>query len=233
MAAVMLASLAVAACSKQTDQAATKAPPRVPVLAGEVVAGDAPLVLNAVGTAHPVASVMVKPQVNGQISEVHFQEGQDLKAGDLPNVDFPTISVSASLPGANPETMASSIATPLEKQFSTIAARGVGIDEIRTGIQQGNSNLPTGTLDGRNQTFTVKSSGQLLNAKAFEPLIVTYRDGAPVRLEEIAKVSDSVENDRVASWYRDRRAIVLAVQRQPGTNTVAVMDGIRKTLPSI
>ena len=73
-----------------------------------------------------------------------------------------------------------------------LAARGVSIDEIRTAVQQGNSNLPTGTLDGRNQTFTVKSSGQLLSAKAFGPLIVTYRDGAPVRLEEIARVVEGL-----------------------------------------
>jgi hydrophobe/amphiphile efflux-1 (HAE1) family protein len=276
-----------------------------------------------------------------------------LPVNDLPNVDFPTISVSASLPGASPETMASSVATPLEKQFSTIAgidsmtsvsalgttsitiqfkldrdidgaaldvqtaissalrnlpadmpnppsfrkvnpadfpilylslvsptlplsevdeyaetaiaqrismvegvaqvevrgaqkyavrvqvdplklaSRGIGFDEVRNAISQGNSNLPTGTLQGRDQNFTVQTSGQLENAKQFRPIIVAYRDGAPVRLDQVALVSDSVENDKVASWFGTERAIVLTVQRQPGTNTVQVVDDIKKLLPSI
>jgi multidrug efflux pump subunit AcrB len=274
-----------------------------------------------------------------------------LPVNDLPNVDFPTISVSASLPGASPETMASSVATPLEKQFSTIAgidsmtsvsalgttsitiqfkldrdidgaaldvqtaissalrnlpadmpnppsfrkvnpadfpilylslvsptlplsevdeyaetaiaqrismvegvaqvevrgaqkyavrvqvdplklaSRGIGFDEVRNAISQGNSNLPTGTLQGRDQNFTVQTSGQLENAKQFRPIIVAYRDGAPVRLDQVALVSDSVENDKVASWFGTERAIVLTVQRQPGTNTVQVVDDIKKLLP--
>jgi HAE1 family hydrophobic/amphiphilic exporter-1 len=276
-----------------------------------------------------------------------------LPVNDLPNVDFPTISVSASLPGASPETMASSVATPLEKQFSTIAgidsmtsvsalgstsitiqfkldrdidgaaldvqtaiasaqrnlppdmpnppsfrkvnpadfpilflslvsttlplsevdeyaettiaqrismvdgvaqvevrgaqkyavrvqvdplklaSRGIGFDDVRNAISQGNSNLPTGTLQGRDQNFTVQTSGQLEDAKAFRPVIVAYRDGAPVRLEQVALVTDSVENDKVASWHGMERAIVLTVQRQPGTNTVEVVDTIRELLPSI
>lgn len=276
-----------------------------------------------------------------------------LPVNDLPNVDFPTISVSANLPGASPETMASSVATPLEKQFSTIAgidsmtsvsalgstsitiqfkldrdidgaaldvqtaissalrnlppdmpnppsfrkvnpadfpilylslvsptlplsevdeyaetaiaqrismvegvaqvevrgaqkyavrvqvdplklaSRGISFDEVRNAISQGNSNLPTGTLQGRDQNFTVQTSGQLENAKQFRPIIVAYRDGAPVRVDQVALVSDSVENDKVASWFGTERAIVLTVQRQPGTNTVQVVDDIKKLLPSI
>lgn len=276
-----------------------------------------------------------------------------LPVNDLPTVDFPTISVSASLPGASPETMASSVATPLEKQFSTIAgidsmtslsalgttritiqfkldrnidgaaldvqsaiaaalrnlppdmpnppsfrkvnpadfpilylclvsptlplstvdeyaettiaqrismvdgvaqvnvmgsqkyavrvqmdplklaSRGISFDEVRSAIAAGNSNLPTGTLQGPDQNFTVQASGKLLDAEAFRPLIVAYRDGAPVRLDQIANVIDSVEDDRVASWFGDSRAIVLSVQRQPGTNTVKVVDEIKKLLPTI
>jgi HAE1 family hydrophobic/amphiphilic exporter-1 len=278
---------------------------------------------------------------------------QRLPVSDLPTVDFPTISVTGNLPGASPETMASSVATPLEKQFSTIsgidsmsstsalgsstitiqfnlrrdidgaaldvqtaisaalrqlppdmpsppsfrkvnpaespilymtlrsptlplsavdeyaettvaqrismvdgvaqvqvlgaqkyavrvqvdplalASRGIGFDEVRTAISEGNSNLPTGTLNGPQQNFTVQSSGKLTTAAGYRSLIVTYRNGAPVRLEELAKVIDSVENDRVASWFGDTRAIVLTVQKQPGTNTVAVVDGIRALMPSI
>ncbi|MFN7945278.1 MAG: multidrug efflux RND transporter permease subunit [Blastocatellia bacterium] len=275
-----------------------------------------------------------------------------LPVSDLPNVDFPTIQVSASLPGANPETMASAVATPLERQFSTIAgidnmtstsalgstqitiqfsldrnidaaaqdvqsaiskaqrqlppgmpsppvaqkvnpadqpimyvaltsptlplsvideyaetliaqrismvsgvaqvqvfgsqkyavrvqldpnalaARGIGIDEVQKAIQQSNVNLPTGTLLGESKAFTVQATGQLEDAAAFRPIIVAYRNDSPVRLEELGRVIDSVENDRVASWFKNRRAIGLAIQRQPGTNTVEVVDSIRKLMPT-
>jgi hydrophobic/amphiphilic exporter-1 (mainly G- bacteria), HAE1 family len=277
---------------------------------------------------------------------------RSLPVSDLPNVDFPTIQVSASLPGASPETMASSVATPLEQQFSTIAGidsmtsssaigttsitiqfdlsrdidaaaqdvqaaisaaqrllprdlpsppsykkvnpadspilflalvsptlrlsdvneyadtmlaqristtpgvaqvsifgtqkyavrvrldprelatRGLGLDEVVTAVQQGNVNLPTGTLEGSTQTTTVQSTGQLTDAAAYRDLIVAYRNGSPVRLEELGRVVDSVENDKIASWFRDTRGIVLAVQKQPGTNTVAVVDAVRKLLPT-
>jgi len=274
-----------------------------------------------------------------------------LPVSDLPNVDFPTILVSAELPGASPETMASSIATPLEKQFSTIAglvemtsassqgsttvtlqfdlsrnldaaaqdvqskiaaaqaqlpqgmpsppsyqkvnpadqailylglsspllplsrvdeyaetylgerismisgvaqvqvygsqkyavriqvdpmamaSRGIGINEVADAVANANVDLPTGTLYGTNQAFTVQANGQLTDAAAYEPLIVTYRNGAPVRLMEIGRAIDSVQDNKVAGWVRGNRAVVLAVQRQPGTNTVEVVNAIRKILP--
>jgi HAE1 family hydrophobic/amphiphilic exporter-1 len=275
-----------------------------------------------------------------------------LPVSDLPNVDFPTILVMANLPGANPDTMASSVATPLERQFSTIAgldamsstnalgatqitlqfdlsrdidaaaqdvqaaiaraaaelpatmpsppsyqkvnpadrpilylalssptlplstvdeyaetflaqristisgvarvqvfgaqkyavrvqldpqalsSRGLGIDEVVRAIQAGNVNLPTGTLSGPQQELTVQTSGQLTHAAAYRPLVVAYHHGAPVRLQELGRVIDSVEHDKVASWYNDTRAIVLAIQRQPGTNTVAVVDAVKQLLPT-
>jgi len=279
-----------------------------------------------------------------------------LPVSDLPNVDFPTILVSASLPGATPETMASAVAMPLEKQFSTIAgvdsmtsssstgftqitlqfnlsrsldaaaqdvqsmiakaardlpqnlpsppsyqkvnpadapilylslssptlrlsdvdeyaetliaqrismvsgvaqvsvygaqkyavhakldpkalaSRQIGIDEVTTAIQNGNVNLPTGTLYGAHQAFVVQASGQLKKAIDYEPLIVAYRNGAPVRLKDLGSVVEGVENDKTASWFFDnkglRRAIILAIQRQPGTNTVEVVDSIKALLPS-
>ncbi len=274
-----------------------------------------------------------------------------LPVSDLPNVDFPTITVSASLPGASPETMASSVATPLERQFSTIAGldsmnsvnsygatqvtlqfnldrdidaaaqdvqsmimqanrdlprdmtsppsyrkvnpadqpvifialnssilplsevneyadtllaqrismiqgvaqvqiygsqkyavrvqmdpqalagRQLGVDEVSTALQNANVNLPAGDLQGDHRTFIVDTQGQLFRAVDYGPLIVTWRNGSPVRLNDIGKVFDSVENDKVASWYRDTRAIVLAIQRQPGTNTIAVVDAVKKLLP--
>jgi hydrophobic/amphiphilic exporter-1 (mainly G- bacteria), HAE1 family len=274
-----------------------------------------------------------------------------LPVSDLPNVDFPTIQVNASLPGASPDTMASAVATPLEKQFSTIAGvdsmtstsaqgntqitiqfaldrnidaagqdvqaaiaaaapqlppgmptppaykkvnpadqpilymalssptlplytvdeyaetmlaqristisgvaqvqvfgaqkfavrvqvdpsklatLGIGIDEVQKAVAQSNVNLPTGTLYGTHQAFTVQATGQLVNAAAYRPLIVAYRNGSPVRLEQLGQVLDSVQTDKVASWYNDERAVVLAIQRQPGTNTIEVVDSIKKILP--
>src|SRR5437868_6689206 len=275
-----------------------------------------------------------------------------LPVSDLPNVDFPTVLVSANLPGASPETMASSVATPLERQFSTIAgldsmtstnslgssqitlqfslsrnidaaaqdvqsaialttsqlpanmpsppsyrkvnpadspilclalnsstlplsavdeyaetfvaqristisgvaqvqvfgsqkyavrvqldpkslaSRSIGLDEVVSSIQTGNVNLPTGTLYGPYQAFTVQASGQLTDAKAYRPLIVAYRNGSPVHLDELGRVIDSVENDKTASWFNGARSIVLAIQRQPGTNTVEVVDNIKNLLPT-
>ena len=275
-----------------------------------------------------------------------------LPVSDLPNVDFPTILVSAQLPGAAPETMASAVATPLEKEFSTIAgldsmnsanalgftqitlqftldrnidaaaqdvqaaiaraarllpqsmptppfyrkvnpadqpviylslnstllplysideygqtimaqrismisgvaqvlvygsqkyavrlqlnpqalaSRAIGIDEVSSAIQGSNVNLPTGTFYGNYQAFTVQASGQLTNAAAYRPVIVAYRNGSPVRLQELGQATDGVENNKIASWYKDRRAIVLAIQRQPGTNTIEVVDSIKKLLPT-
>jgi hydrophobic/amphiphilic exporter-1 (mainly G- bacteria), HAE1 family len=276
-----------------------------------------------------------------------------LAVSDLPNVDFPTIMVSANLPGASPETMASSVATPLERQFSTIsgvdsmtstsglgttritlqfvldrdidaaaqdvqtaiaqavrslppdmpsppsyrkvnpadapilflamssptlslsvvdeyaesfiaprismisgvaqvdvhgaqkyavrvrldpqalATRSIGIDEVSNAVQRQNVNMPTGTLNGARRVLTLKASGQLLNAEAYRPLIVAYRNGSPVALQDIGKVIDSVENDKVASWYNDARMVFLAVQRQPGTNTIEVVDSIKNLLPQL
>lgn len=279
-----------------------------------------------------------------------------LPVSDLPNVDFPTILVTASLPGASPETMASSVATPLERQFSTIAgldsmtsvnalgltqitlqfnlsrnidaagqdvqamiakaayqlppgmpspptyqkvnpadqpilyfaltspalplstldeyaetmmaqrismisgvaqvlvfgsqkyavriqldpkalaSRSIGIDEVERAISSGNVDLPTGTLYGTHQAFIVQATGQLTNAAAYRPLIVAYRNGSPVRLQEIGKVIDSVENDKIAAWFVNpqimQRSVVLAIQRQPGTNTVEVATAIKKLLPT-
>jgi len=274
-----------------------------------------------------------------------------LPVSDLPNVDFPTIQVTANLPGADPENMAASVATPLEREFSTIAgidsmsssnalgisritlqfslerdidaaaqdvqsaiakaarqlppgmptpptyqkvnpadqailylslasatlplsavneyadtmiaqrismvsgvaqvavygakkyavrvqldpkvmaSRDIGIDEVVQAIERGNVNLPTGTLYGEHQAFNIQADGQLMDAAGFRPLIVAWRNGSPVRLDEIGKVFDSVERDKIYTWRNNVRSIVLAIQRQPGTNTVAVVNDIRKLLP--
>src|SRR6202140_2081224 len=274
-----------------------------------------------------------------------------LPVSDLPTVDYPTINVNAGLPGANPETMAASVATPLERQFSGIAGidsinstnsqgstsitlqfnlsrnidaaaqdvqtaissalpqlppgmpsppglrkvnpadspilfmslnsdvlslpqvdeyaetliaqrismvegvsqvqvygamkyavraqldpaaladRGIGVDDVDAAIRNGNPNTPIGSLYGKYSNLTLQANAELKTAADFRPLIVAYRNGAPVRLEQVANVIDSVENSRVASWFNGRRSVTMAVQRQPGTNTVAVVDAIRALMP--
>ena len=274
---------------------------------------------------------------------------RQLPVSDLPTVDYPTINVNASLPGASPETMAASVATPLEKSFSTIAGldamtssstqggtsvtlqfsldrnvddaaqdvnaaisktlrqlpqgmlppsyskvdpsaspilyyalrtstlplpqldeyaetnlaqqlstidgvaqvqvygsqkyavriqldpqqlalRNIGIDQVAQAVSAGNANLPTGTLWGTDKAYSVESNGQLNDAAQFGSLIVAYRNGAPVRLRDLGRVIDSVQNNKTAGWYNGERAIVLAVQRQPGTNTVAVAGRVRAAI---
>jgi len=281
----------------------------------------------------------------------------------LPRVDFPTIQVSATLPGASPETMAASVATPLEKQFTAIpglekisstsalgstsvtlefalgrnidaaaldvqsaiskasrslpadmpappsfrkvnpadfsilvlslrsdtlplyvvneyadtllgqrlsmvqgvaqvvifgeqkravrvqvdpdvmAARHIGIDEVSAAIKEANVSLPTGTFQGARRAFNIQSSGQLLSAREYRPVIVAYRGGKPVRLGELGVVTDGVENDKLAAWFTERnpdgspgefpRAVVLGVQRQPGANTVEVAEAVKALLPEL
>jgi hydrophobic/amphiphilic exporter-1 (mainly G- bacteria), HAE1 family len=275
-----------------------------------------------------------------------------LPVNELPNVDFPTIQVTAELRGANPEVMASTVATPLERQFSTISGvetmnsvnttgrtrvtlqfalerdidsaaqdvqtaisqamrrlpadidpptlrkvnpadapiiflalsaqtlpmqqlddfantqvaqrlstingvaqvvvfgsqkfavrvyldpealskRGLGLDKVVTAIQNANSNLPSGVLAGSARNFTVKSSGKLLRAQSFNELIVAYQDGMPVRLSDIGRAEDSIENMKVKSWVNEERAILLAIYRQPGANTVEVVKKIRALFPEM
>ncbi len=274
-----------------------------------------------------------------------------LPVSDLPAIDFPTISVQASLTGASPETVASAVALPLEKQFSTISglssmnststqgntnitlqfdlsrdidaaaqdvqsmiaraarqlpsqitppsyqkvnpgdfpvlflnlrsatlplstvneyaestisqristvtgvaqvqafggakyavridvdprklsAHGIGMDEVVTAIQAANVNLPTGTIHGQERSFTVLADGQLFKAEAYAPLIIAYRNGNPVRLGEVARVFDGIEQDKAASWYQNLRNITLVIFKQPGTNVVSVVDEIRKLMPT-
>ena len=274
-----------------------------------------------------------------------------LPVAALPSVDYPTIQVSAALPGASPETMASSVATPLEREFSTLAgisqmssssaqgsttitvqfsldrnidaaaqdiqsaiskaggrlpstmprppsyqkvnpaeqpvlylslksdtlpmytvdeyaetllgqrismvsgvarvivygaqkyavraqldpdllaARGVGVDEVQQAISSSNVNLPVGRLDGAKQAFTLQSNGQLADAAAYRKVIVAYRNGSPVRLEELGHVIDSVENNKTSAKFGGEPGIILAIQRQPGTNTVQVVDNILQLMP--
>ena len=275
-----------------------------------------------------------------------------LPVNELPNVDFPTISVTADLPGANPNIMASTVATPLERQFSQIsgidsmssvnstgrtrvtlqfrldrdidaaaqdvqtaisqsmrrlpdgidpptlrkinpadspilflaltaktlplpaldefadthiaqrfsmisgvaqvqifgsqryavrvllnpdamAKRGLGLERVVSAIQNANSNLPSGVLQGSARDFTVKSSGKLERAENFNNLIVAYKDGMPVRLSDVGIAMDGIENAKIKSWLNGERSIILAVYRQPGANTVEVSRSLRALFPEI
>jgi HAE1 family hydrophobic/amphiphilic exporter-1 len=274
-----------------------------------------------------------------------------LSVAALPAVDFPTIAITATLPGASAETMASSVAAPIERQLSTIAgitsltsssslgitsitiqfdlnrnidgaaldvqtalsvaqrrlpvemttppsfrkvnpgdfpilyislnsptlplsvvneygeitlaqqisqlpgvaqvlifgaqkfavrvqvdpvaaaARNISLEDVRTVVSKTNSNTPVGTLNGPKQSVTLTASAAMTKAEEYRKVLVAYRNGAPVYLEQIAHVIDGVENDKIASWFNDNRAIVLAIQRQPDANTVAVVDLVRDRLP--
>jgi HAE1 family hydrophobic/amphiphilic exporter-1 len=112
-----------------------------------------------------------------------------------------------------------------------LAANGIGIDTLQQAIADANVNLATGSLNGSRQLLQVSSDGQLQRAAPYNDIVVAYRNGAPIRLSALGHASDGVQNDQVASWFDGRRAIVLAIDRQPGSNTVATVDRIRAVLP--
>jgi HAE1 family hydrophobic/amphiphilic exporter-1 len=113
-----------------------------------------------------------------------------------------------------------------------LAAREIGLDEAVKAIQDNNVTLPTGTLWGKERAFTVQATGQLNSAIEYRPIVVAYRNGAPVRLQDLGRVFDSVQDDKTANWFTGTRAVVLAIQRQPGTNTVEVSNAVKALLPS-
>ncbi len=114
-----------------------------------------------------------------------------------------------------------------------LAARQIGIDDVVNAVQRGNVELPVGTLNAPNRAYTLVSDAQLINGEAYRPMVVTYRNGAPVRIQDIGTAIDSVENTRVGSWFNEKRAVILGVQRQPGANVVEVVDGIKAILPGL
>src|SRR5262249_11326651 len=118
-----------------------------------------------------------------------------------------------------------------------LAAKQIGINEVSAAIQSWNVNLPTGTLYGNQQAFNLKATGQLMDAAAYRPLVVAYRNGAPGRLEQLGHVIDSVEDNKTASWFYTPaggvRSISLMIMRQPGSNVIEATDQIKRLLPSI
>jgi HAE1 family hydrophobic/amphiphilic exporter-1 len=123
-------------------------------------------------------------------------------------------------------------ATRVQVDPAAAAARNISLDDIRRVLVATNSNSPVGTLFGPSQNVTLVATNAMRKAEEYRNVIVAWRNGAPVKLEEIANVIDSVENNQVASWFNDKRAIVLAVQKQPGSNAVAVVDAVREQLPT-
>ena len=115
---------------------------------------------------------------------------------------------------------------------NTLASRQIGIDEVAEAINDQNVNLPTGVLNGPNKTYTVQANGQLENAASFRKMIVTYRNGAPVHLGDLGQVLDDIQNNKSIAWFAADRGVILAIQRQPGTNTVAVADAVKATMTS-
>ncbi|HUS24603.1 MAG TPA: efflux RND transporter permease subunit [Candidatus Binatia bacterium] len=113
-----------------------------------------------------------------------------------------------------------------------LTTRGIAIEDVAAAIAAGNVNLPTGTLYGSDRAYSVEATGQLNDAAAYRPLVVAYRNGSPVRLSELGRVVDGVEQSRTAAWFMGARGIVLAVQRQPGSNTIELVDKVKALLPA-
>src|SRR5262249_18059301 len=114
-----------------------------------------------------------------------------------------------------------------------LAAHSVGIDDVANALSNANVNLPTGTMYSDERNFVVQANGQLMRAAAYQPIIVAYRNGNPIRLDQVAHIYDGVENDKIAAWYKGMRAIYLGVSKQPGTNVVQVVDAVRELLPPL
>jgi multidrug efflux pump subunit AcrB len=122
-------------------------------------------------------------------------------------------------------------AVRLQVDPAQLAARSIGIDQVATAVKDANVNVATGTMNGPSQSTLVHVNGQLMNAAAWKKQIITWRNGAPVRFQDIGTAIDSVENNRTATWLNGKRAIVLSIQRQPGSNTIQIVDEINRIIP--
>jgi HAE1 family hydrophobic/amphiphilic exporter-1 len=141
----------------------------------------------------------------------------------------------SQLPGVAQVTIfgAQKFAIRVQADPEAAAARGLSLEDIRAAVSRANSSTPVGTLNGPKQDISLVASGQMDKAADYRHIVVAWRNGSPVKLDEVAHIYDSVENDKIATWLNDSRAIVLAIQKQPDANTVAVVDGVRAKLPSL
>ncbi|MGP9810810.1 efflux RND transporter permease subunit [Rhodopseudomonas sp. NSM] len=141
----------------------------------------------------------------------------------------------SQIPGVAQVTIygAQKFAIRVQADPEAAAARGLSLEDIRVAVARANSSTPVGTMSGPKQDFALQASGQMDKAADYRHIVVAWRNGSPVKLDEVARVYDSVENDRLATWFNGERSIVLAIQKQPDANTVAVVDGVRAKLPSL
>src|SRR3954462_6442984 len=124
-------------------------------------------------------------------------------------------------------------AVRIQADPEALAGAGLSLDDLRTAIVAANVNQPKGTLDGVRQNYSLATNDQLSDANGFRPLVIAYKNGAPVRLVEVANVLDGVENAELAGWADQKRAILLNVQRQPGANVIEVANRIKALLPQL
>ncbi|BBJ31576.1 hypothetical protein RAS_06850 [Rickettsia asiatica] len=110
-------------------------------------------------------------------------------------------------------------------------AANIGLDQVSNIISSANVNLPTGALYGKDIYSSIRAPGQLQNTKEYNELILTYKNGNPLFLKNIRKTIDSVANNKIAAWYRDKPGVILAIQKQPDTNTIEIVDSIKEVLP--
>src|SRR3954469_16033065 len=141
----------------------------------------------------------------------------------------------SQIPGVEQVTIfgAQKFAIRVQADPEAAAARGLSLEDIRTAVSRANSSTPVGTLNGPKQDISLQASGQMDKAIDYRKVVVAWRNGSPVKLDEVARIQDSVENDKIATWLNDDRAIVLAIQKQPDANTIAVVDGVRAKLPAL
>jgi len=112
-----------------------------------------------------------------------------------------------------------------------LAARGINLEDVRTVLGQANVDLPKGTLNSPRQTYTLNTNDQLLDANAYADLVIAYRNGSPVRVRDVGRAVSAPENDLIAGWFNQGRAIILAIQRQPGANVIETVDRVKAALP--
>src|SRR6202011_3303367 len=141
----------------------------------------------------------------------------------------------SQLPGVAQVTIfgAQKFAIRVQADPEAAAARGLSLEDIRAAVSRANSSTPVGTLNGPKQDISLQASGQMDKAIDYRQVVVAWRNGSPVKLDEVAKIYDSVENDKIATWFNGERAIVLAIQKQPDANTVAVVDSVLAKLPAL
>src|SRR6266567_3986929 len=156
---------------------------------------------------------------------------RELPVSALPQVDYPTIQITTFYPGAGPEVMASSVTAPMERQFGQLP--GLSLEDLRATLGQANVDQAKGVLEGPRQSFTIGSNDQLLSSADYKNVILAYRNGAPVRLTDVATVIDGAENSKQAAWMNLSPAVIVNIQRQPGANIISVVDRIKKVLPQL